>query len=160
MPPLSLRDRLSIPLVSRYGDAKSDLHDRSLGGVSLTPQSDSGPDTDPRSSAVLIPLIISMILIVLGIGTAMGFYITYRRRNRLWLAEFGARREAERMRAEEEEKKGGEGPGWWEVEVGDEEDRDWEEEEGEKEKEGEMEQENEKRWNVSQNWAGSCWRTM
>lgn len=77
-------------------------------------------DHDPSSSAVLIPLIISMVLVVLGVSVAVIFYITYRRRYRTWLVEFQARRERERWEELEREKKARIGPEWWEVEVGDE----------------------------------------
>lgn len=78
-----------------------------------------GPNTDPTSASVLIPLIISMVLIVLALGTAVFFYMGYKRRYGAWLANFQARRERERLAALEEEKKGGgsRNPGMWEVEV-------------------------------------------
>ena len=99
-----------------------------------------------------------MILIILGVGTAVWFYISYKRRHRLWLADFTMRREAERRRLDEEEKKAREGPGWWEIEVGDgddeleDDDEDgrgsgrWDGTYGDKNEQG---KESHSRWNVS-----------
>lgn len=95
------------------------LHARHLGGIGTQESSSSRSSDHPSSSAVIIPLVISMVLILLGIGTAVLFYISYRRRHRRWVADFRARREEEMRRFEKEEKEGEGGPGWWEVEVGD-----------------------------------------
>lgn len=86
----------------------------------FTPPSREGDRHDPTSNAVLIPLIISMLLVLIGVGIAVTFYVLYRRRYRSWLVEFTARRERERREEEEKERKGKIGPAWWEVEVGDE----------------------------------------
>lgn len=81
----------------------------------------------PNSTAVLIPLIISMVLVFLGVGVALAFYISYRRRYRRWIVGFRERRAREERERLEQEKKDSIGPGWWEVEVADDGD---EEEEG------------------------------
>lgn len=100
---------------------QQNLLPRHLGGADnqLSPDSRFGSADHPSQTAVLIPLVISMVLILLGIGTAILFYISYRKRHRIWLADFRIRREAERRRLEKEDKEGVDGPGWWEVEVGD-----------------------------------------
>lgn len=96
---------------------------RSYFGVPSSPLTPLDEDVDngdngPSSTTVLIPLAISMILIILGIGLAVFLFVGYKRKQRAWVVDYAARRERERMEEREMEKEGkGGGPGMWEVEV-------------------------------------------
>jgi len=82
----------------------------------------SNPSTSaphPRSTTILIPLIISVVLITAGIALAIYLFIGYRKRNRAWLIAYQAHRQ--RLRQEEKLVEGT-GPGMWEIIIEDEED--------------------------------------
>jgi hypothetical protein len=94
---------------------------RSLYGMPISNDDSQSDNTrpDPASTTVLIPLVISMILVLGGLGLAVYFFVRYKRRHRIWLVDFHARRQRERrefMEREKEEKGAGR-PGMWEVEV-------------------------------------------
>jgi hypothetical protein len=75
----------------------------------------SNPSTTaphPRSTTILIPLILSVVLITAGIALAIYLFIGYRKRNRAWLIAYQAHRQ--RLR-EEEKLEEGTGPGMWEI---------------------------------------------
>lgn len=119
--PIARSPSLDVPGPSR----------RALYGVPVSSGSNdnvNGASTDPKSATVLVPLVISMGLVFAGLGLAVFFYVRYRRKYRLWLEAFQARRERERLEGLKEEDKG---PGMWEVEVKDvneDEDHGWAEE--------------------------------
>jgi hypothetical protein len=73
-------------------------------------------NSGPSSTTVLIPLAISMILIILGIGLAVFLFVGYKRKQRAWVLDYASRRQRE-MEAGVEGEKEEKGPGMWEVEV-------------------------------------------
>jgi hypothetical protein len=73
----------------------------------------------PRSTTILIPLILSVVLITAGIALAIYLFIGYRKRNRAWLIAY----QAHRQRIRQEEKlEDGTGPGMWEIVIEEEDD--------------------------------------
>jgi hypothetical protein len=60
-----------------------------------------------------------MILVLGGLCPAVYFFVRYKRRHRIWLVDFHARRQRERREFmdREKEEKGAGRPGMWEVEV-------------------------------------------
>jgi len=85
---------------------------RALFGVAAQSSPPSSNHTAVGSTTVLIPLVLSIILVVVGIGLGVLCFVGYRRRQRVWWRDFERRRGSREKEDVLEEK-----PGIWEIEL-------------------------------------------